>query len=181
MRQILYAHVSFKRIDAFLHDEEELEPSTITDTVVQDETQNDEGALGFQNVTLSWYKPDSENDTGFRLSDLNVKCVPEGLTVISGPVGSGKSSFLLGLLGEMRLLQGKINLPRSEGISYVSQTPWLQNATIRDNIIFGSEYHEGRYNTVLDACALATDLKLFEHGDSTEVGERGRIPHVYCK
>lgn len=128
--------------------------------------------LGYKRATLSWSKSESQ-DRQFSLSDLSVECTPGGLTVISGPVGSGKTSFLLGLLGEMRLLQGEICLPRHQGVAYVSQTPWLQNATVRDNVLFGSEYNKERYDAVLDACALTADIQMFEMGDATEVGERG--------
>ena len=133
--------------------------------------------VGFKNATLSWAKPGSEEDSGFRLSALDVECTLGGLTVVSGPVGSGKTSLILGLLGEMRLLQGEIRLPRHQGVAYVSQSPWLQNATIKDNILFGSEYDEKRYTTVLEACALTADLQMFESGDETEVGERGK-PYI---
>jgi len=73
----------------------------------------------------------------------------------------------------MRLVSGSFFLPREEGVAYVSQTAWLQNATIRDNILFGSEYDEERYRKVVDACALKVDLDMFEAGDRTEVGEKG--------
>lgn len=99
---------------------------------------------------------------------MNVECVYGGLTVISGPVGSGKSSFLLGLLGEMRLLNGNAYLPRNEGVAYVAQSTWLQNKTIRDNILFGEQYEEKRYNAVLEACDLSVDLSKYEDGDLTE-------------
>lgn len=126
-------------------------------------------APSYKNATLSWTVPGSDMDNNFRLSNLSVECVYGGLTVISGPVGSGKSSFLLGLLGEMRLLKGDMFLPRSEGIAYAAQSSWLQNKTIRDNILFGSPYEEKRYKAVLEACDLSTDLNKYEDGDLTEV------------
>ncbi|KAF8476090.1 hypothetical protein BDZ91DRAFT_689962 [Kalaharituber pfeilii] len=170
VRQILYAHVSFKRIDKFLNEEEELE---MLRSPPPDSAIILPGVPCYRNATLSWHVPGSDSDNGFRLSNLNVECTNGGLTVVSGPVGSGKTSFLLGLLGEMRLLEGGVMLPRNEGVAYVSQTPWLQNATIQENILFGSTYEEQRYKAVIDACALAADIEMFEAGDSTEVGERG--------
>ena len=170
-KALLYASVSFQRIDKFIHEEEELEsiqsPQNYSEVTAS-------GILGYKNATLSWSKPGSEDDNHFRLSALNIECTPGALTVVSGPVGSGKTSFLLGLLGEMRLLEGQICLPRDQGVAYVSQTPWLQNATIKDNILFGSEYDEKRYKAVLEACALAADIGMFTIGDLTEVGERGK-------
>ena len=175
IRQILYALVSFKRIDKFLNEEEELEDTQIPSSSPHEVSNTGNSMVGYKNATLSWLKPESRSDNGFRLSNLDIECTPGGLTVVSGPVGSGKTSFLLGLLGEMRLLEGEIYLPRDHGVAYVSQTPWLQNATIRDNVLFGSEFDEGRYNAVIDACALAADIQMFEMGDATEVGERGMV------
>ena len=174
VRQILYAHVSFKRIDDFLHREEELEKPEPINSSSDDLMEIIEQAPMYKDATLSWYAPESDSDNGFRLSNLNVRCVHEGLTVVSGPVGCGKSSFLLGLLGEMRTLGGEALLPRSQGVAYVAQTPWLQNATIRDNILFGSPFDEKRYKSVLESCALVSDIEMFEIGDLTEVGERGK-------
>lgn len=171
MKQLLYAGISFKRIDDFLHKEEELEN---TESLDVNSLSSVSKTVGFKNATLSWTKPESEDDSGFRLSALDVECTLGELTVVSGPVGSGKTSFILGLLGEMRLLQGEICLPRDQGVAYVSQTPWLQNATIKNNILFGFEYNEARYKSVLEACALAADIEMFEMGDETEVGERGK-------
>lgn len=164
IKGVLNSFVSFDRIDKFLL-EEELEEVTPTEQT----NELTRKAPSYKDATLSWTAPGSDMDNNFRLSNLNVDCVYGGLTVISGPVGSGKSSFLLGLLGEMRLLKGEMYLPRNEGIAYVAQNSWLQNKTIRDNILFGTPYEEGRYKTVLEACDLSPDLNKYENGDLTEV------------
>lgn len=168
-QQVLYAFISFDRIDKFLNGEEELSEAKSDDS----ENTSENTPPGYKQATLSWSKPGSEEDNNFRLSDLNVDCVYGGLTVVAGPVGSGKSSFLLGLLGEMRVLEGSIHLPRRHGVSYVAQNSWLQNATVKDNILFGSPYETKRYETVIEACGLLTDLENLEAGDETEIGERG--------
>lgn len=90
---------------------------------------------------------------------------------IVGTVGSGKSSLLSGMLGEMHKFDGKINT--SGSMAYVSQQAWIQNATLRNNILFGRKYDEQFYNKVLDACALRTDLNILPAGDLTEIGEKG--------
>ncbi|KAA8907557.1 P-loop containing nucleoside triphosphate hydrolase protein [Sphaerosporella brunnea] len=167
-QQVLYAFVSLDRIDKFLNHEEELEQS-VHDNSMEGEYR----PPAFKHATLSWCAPGSEDDNNFRLSDINVECVPRGLTVISGPVGSGKTSFLMGILGEMRLLKGEINLPRKSGIAFAAQAPWLQCDTVRNNILFGTEYSEQRYQKVVEACALAADFEAFDAGDETEIGERG--------
>lgn len=166
-QQVVYAFISFDRIDKFLNGEEELEECK------PEEASNPQKPPSYAKATLSWSKPGSDEDNNFRLSDMTVECVYGGLTVVAGPVGSGKSSFILGLLGEMRLLEGNMHLPRQYGISYVAQSTWLQNASVRDNILFGSPYDEERYQTTIEACGLSTDLKNLEAGDETEIGERG--------
>lgn len=160
---MISAFISFDRVDKFLVGEEELERAS------GEERFGPEKAPSYRNATLSWAMPGSEPDDNFRLSELTVECVYGGLTVIAGPVGSGKSSFLLGLLGEMRLLEGEIFLPRKDGVAYVAQTAWMQSLTVRDFILFGSPYEEKRYNAVLEACGLTDDLRNFEAGDLTEV------------
>ena len=88
-----------------------------------------------------------------------------------GKVGSGKSSFLDSLLGEMNKLSGAINI--SGSISYVPQQAWIQNESVRNNITFGNEYSEEKYNRIVDACALKSDFGILAAGDETEIGERG--------
>lgn len=85
--------------------------------------------------------------------------------------------FLHNGAGEMHFIptapDSWFNLPRKNGVAYAAQESWVQNATIRDNILFGSEYDAVRYEKVIRQCALEKDLELFEAGDQTEVGEKG--------
>uniref|UniRef100_A0AAZ3PPC5 ATP-binding cassette, sub-family C (CFTR/MRP), member 9 n=1 Tax=Oncorhynchus tshawytscha TaxID=74940 RepID=A0AAZ3PPC5_ONCTS len=129
------------------------------------------------------------------LSDINI-CIPTGqLTMIVGQVGCGKSSLLLAMLGEMQTLSGKfcctsnkINKLDSQhivvilvqlfhknrySVGYATQKSWLLNATVEDNITFGSPFNKQRYKTVIDACSLQPDVDLLPFGDQTEIGERG--------
>ncbi|OAT07043.1 ATPase [Blastomyces gilchristii SLH14081] len=105
------------------------------------------------------------------LSDLCVT-IPEGLTVVSGKVGSGKTAFLLALLGEMDKTTGVSHIP-NHMTGYFAQTPWLQSMSIRENILFSLPYDERRYKLVLDACCLGQDMASFKHGDLTLIGENG--------
>ncbi|RKP02430.1 hypothetical protein CXG81DRAFT_10769 [Caulochytrium protostelioides] len=123
---------------------------------------------------------DGGHDQRFYLRDVTVRFPLGGLSVICGATGSGKSSLVLALLGEMRRLQGDIVLPAFDArhpeasqIAYVAQTAWLINATIRDNICFGEPYEPERYAAVIAACALTRDLETLEGGDLTEIGEKG--------
>jgi ABC-type transport system involved in cytochrome bd biosynthesis fused ATPase/permease subunit len=83
----------------------------------------------------------------------------------------------MALLGELHYtpsgLDSWFNLPRENGVAYAAQESWVQNETIRDNILFGAEFDETRYRKVVHQCGLGQDLALFEGGDKTEVGEKG--------
>ena len=93
------------------------------------------------------------------------------LVAIVGAVGAGKSSLLSGILGEMHKHSGRMNTTGS--MAYVAQQAWIQNATLKNNILFGSEFDEAKYERILDACALRTDLTILPAGDATEIGEKG--------
>jgi ABC-type multidrug transport system fused ATPase/permease subunit len=86
-------------------------------------------------------------------------------------VGSGKSSLLSGFLGELHKINGNININGSLG--YVPQQAWIQNVTLRNNILFGKALDDSFYNQVLDGCALKSDLSILPAGDLTEIGEKG--------
>lgn len=105
------------------------------------------------------------------LSGINAVAPPKSLTVIVGMTGAGKSTFLEGLLGECKIISGD-RIINGE-ISYVSQSAWIQQATLRDNVLFGLPFDKKRYDQVLYACALESDLKLLPFGDMTEIGEKG--------
>ena len=120
----------------------------------------------------------------FQLADLNVDFPTGKLSVVSGPTGSGKTAILTGLLGEMELIEGHSYLPKQptqvdsetglrNSVAYAAQTPWLQQKSIKDNILFGEEFDEKRYEDTLDACALIPDLDILEDGDQTEIGAKG--------
>lgn len=112
-----------------------------------------------------------KRDDSFTLNDVTMKIAPNKLIAIVGSVGSGKTTLLSTILNEVPLYSGCIQIGGS--ISYASQEPWLFAGTVRENIIFGENFDQNKYEEVLKVCALERDLCLLPSGDSTFVGERG--------
>uniref|UniRef100_A0A669B340 ATP-binding cassette sub-family C member 10 n=1 Tax=Oreochromis niloticus TaxID=8128 RepID=A0A669B340_ORENI len=102
-------------------------------------------------------------------------CLAQGsLVVVVGKVGCGKSSLLAALTGELNRLTGVLYVANREvGFGLASQEPWIQHASVRDNILFGRDYDAAFYQAVIKACALSDDLSVLPNGDKTEVGENG--------
>jgi ATP-binding cassette subfamily C (CFTR/MRP) protein 1 len=113
----------------------------------------------------------SGNDRLLTLSRVTLRAGPGDLIALVGQVGSGKSSVLGAILGDMRVCSGRI--ARRGRVAYVGQRPFIQNSSLRDNITFGLAYDEERYQRTLSQCALLPDLKVLPAGDMTEIGERG--------
>nr|XP_040031715.1 ATP-binding cassette sub-family C member 3 isoform X1 [Gasterosteus aculeatus aculeatus] len=157
---LVQASVSLKRIQRFLsHDE--LDP----DSVDRKNTAT-EFAVTVVNGKFTWSKEDPPI-----LHNINVM-VPQGsLLAVVGHVGCGKSSLISALLGEVEKLEGEVSIRGS--VAYVPQQAWIQNASLRDNILFGKPYNEQKYCCVLEACALTPDLEVLPGGDMTEIGEKG--------
>ncbi|XP_026089755.1 ATP-binding cassette sub-family C member 9-like isoform X6 [Carassius auratus] len=109
------------------------------------------------------------------LSDINIRIPTGQLTMIVGQVGCGKSSLLLAMLGEMQTISGKVYWSNKNrySVAYAAQKSWLLNATVEENITFGSPFNKQRYKEVIDACSLQPDIDLLPFGDQTEIGERG--------
>lgn len=99
------------------------------------------------------------------------------MVAIVGQVGSGKSVLFNTIIGEILLKSGSVKV--NGVVSYYSQTPWLFEATIRQNILFGSKMNRLRYRQVLKCCQLENDLVSFPFGDKTIVGERGKIGYPF--
>ena len=106
-----------------------------------------------------------------RLKDISFQIKRGEFIVIVGEIGAGKSSLLAALVGEMRRTEGIVKLGGTVG--FCPQTAWIQNATVKNNILFGREFDPEKYETVIRACALESDFDMLPNGDATEIGERG--------
>lgn len=116
-------------------------------------------------------KTEEKQTEPFKLHDLTLEVGRNELLAVIGTVGCGKSSLLSALAGDMRVTEGKVRMSTSR--AFCPQYAWIQNTSVRNNILFGREYDETWYNQVIDACALAPDLEILPNGDQTEIGERG--------
>ncbi|XP_022835138.1 multidrug resistance-associated protein 1 isoform X3 [Spodoptera litura] len=152
--------VGIKRLNKFMNCDE-------LDITSVEHDPKDPNPISIENGHFTWGDQDSDPS----LKNINLH-VPRGsLVAIVGAVGSGKSSLLSALLGEMNKISGRVNTTGS--IAYVPQQAWIQNATLQDNILFGKPLDKHKYNNVIDMCALKPDFEVLPGGDQTEIGEKG--------
>ncbi|KAJ6594858.1 P-loop containing nucleoside triphosphate hydrolase protein [Mycena capillaripes] len=183
LNTIVTGKVSLDRVNDFLKKTELLDAFTEKETpelFTPDPAA--EQQIGFRNATFAWSK---ESDGSLTRSQRQFLLKIEGellfqrgrINLVVGPTGSGKTSLLMALLGEMHWIPSSpdswYNLPRTSGVAYAAQESWVLNETIRANIVFDTPFDEERYKKVLYQCALEPDLGLFQAGDQTEVGEKG--------
>ncbi|XP_031495021.1 ABC transporter C family member 10-like [Nymphaea colorata] len=159
----IQAKVAFTRIVNFLD-----APELGTGLIERDISGTDhEYSIYIKSATLAW-EVETQKPT---LRNVSVVVKPGQRVAICGEVGSGKSSLLAAILGEVPIIDGHLQVFGT--IAYVSQTPWIQSGTIRDNILFGSCMNEKKYEEVVRKCSLEKDLEMLPFGDLTEIGERG--------
>lgn len=113
------------------------------------------------------------SNDGFRLAGISCTVGRGEILAVVGPVGSGKSTLINGIIGEVPAVHG-LTVSNTQRVAYASQVPFILNATVRENILFGLPYEKHHYESVLEACCLRLDLKqLGSAEDLTEIGERG--------
>ncbi|GFY48387.1 hypothetical protein TNIN_211863 [Trichonephila inaurata madagascariensis] len=156
--------ISLKRIQKFLLLEEQQETSHLDVSNLRPKLS--QCGIWMQKVVASWNK---DGESTLRNVTLTVK--PGELLAVVGPVGCGKTSLLMSILGELPIVSGEVKVRGK--VAYASQEPWVFGGSVKQNVIFGSNFDENRYKTVLNVCALDKDIELFPYGDQTAVGERG--------
>ncbi|KAI9682032.1 MAG: hypothetical protein M1817_000086 [Caeruleum heppii] len=177
---LLDAVVSCNRIEEYLNS-----PERVTNTVPAE-------SISFETASIAWPTNDMGQDSRYMLYNLNLAFPTDELSVISGKTGSGKSLLLASILGEADVLAGTIRVPRAppiwerhddkaiaenwiipSSIAFVAQIPWMENATIKENVLFGLPLDAQRYTETIRACALEKDLEMLIDGDGTEIGANG--------
>ncbi|XP_077976259.1 ATP-binding cassette sub-family C member 4-like [Styela clava] len=160
-------NISMKRIQKYLLMEEF---SDIGNNLRSN--SNQEVYVELENFTAKWELNDDANEKAdIALNCVNVRVHAGKLVAVIGPVGSGKSSLLSAILGELPAAEGKTTVHGN--VVYSNQVPWIFSGTVRENILFGAEFDEVRYHEVIHACCLNKDLNLLIDGDMTLIGERG--------
>ena len=161
---IIEASVAVGRLTAFFT-AEELQPDAVILKGPVDELG--EESMVVRDGTFSWDRYSGKN----ALEDVNFSASKGELTCVVGRVGAGKSSLLQSLLGDLWKVKGEVVVHGST--AYVAQQPWVMNASVKENILFGHRYDPNFYDKTVKACALAEDFAQLPDGDETEVGERG--------
>ncbi|KUF97479.1 hypothetical protein AM588_10006799 [Phytophthora nicotianae] len=162
IQQCLQAKISLERMAEYLalH---EVDPSNVCRNVP---SIPGDAAIMIEHGTFDWGQAGNPV-----LTDVNLIVKKGDLVIVHGPVGSGKSSLCSALLGEMEKIDGKVSV--NGKVAYYSQQPWIQNMTIRENILFGHAFDHNKYQNVLDVCGLLPDLQQFPGDDATEIGQKG--------
>lgn len=179
---LIDAYVSTSRIERYLKSPEISSNKSDVDNV------------SFEKASVAWPSDEDKEagDQRYVLRDLDLSFPKNELSVISGKTGTGKSLLLAAILGEVDVLSGKVNVPNTPGtqerhdhlankdnwiipsaIAFVAQIPWIENASIKENILFGLPFDEERYNKVIQSCALRKDLEMLSDGEDTEIGANG--------
>lgn len=148
---------SIQNIENFLNKEEYKIP-------IIDKEMNHE--IIIENASFTW---ESNKE---HLKKISLEINKGELIAIVGQIGSGKSTLLLSILGETIQKNGLLKTS-GRNFSYLPQKPWIDNKSIKDNILFGSEFNQEKFNSIIHSCALFHDLKQFQDGYETVIGEKG--------
>jgi len=161
---IVEASVAVGRITGYLTADELQENAVIHEVAVE---ENGEESVRIRDACFTWDKSSERR----ALENINFSAHKGELACIVGRVGSGKSSLLQAVLGDLWKINGEVLLRGKT--AYVPQSAWVMNASVRENIVFGHRWDPHFYDRTVNACALRDDFAQLPDGDQTEVGERG--------
>ncbi|XP_053085621.1 multidrug resistance-associated protein 4 isoform X4 [Pangasianodon hypophthalmus] len=162
IEKVSEASISIRRIKKFL-----LLDELVKHNVAVPQEEKKEVSVEIQDLICYWEKSQDVPT----LQNISFRVKMGQLLAVVGPVGSGKSSLLSAILGELPQDKGIVKV--TGNLTYASQQPWVYPGTIRSNILFGKELQPQRYEKVLKACALKKDMELLPEGDLTVIGDRG--------
>uniref|UniRef100_A0A7E4ZS56 ABC transmembrane type-1 domain-containing protein n=1 Tax=Panagrellus redivivus TaxID=6233 RepID=A0A7E4ZS56_PANRE len=165
VRYVITLRISLRRVTEFLNEDEVPENGNNLDVSDDSET-----VFAVKDATYAW---STDSDAFIPLKSLNFTLKRGELVGVIGRVGSGKSSFLSAICGELYRINGQSYKQPNITTAVASQEPWIQNLTLKDNIVFGAPSDEDYYQKTIAACALIEDLTVLPAGDQTEIGERG--------
>ncbi|KAL6364165.1 hypothetical protein LRP88_02081 [Fusarium phalaenopsidis] len=179
---LIEALVSLRRIGNYLTSPDFQSPVSPSTT----------GSISFKGAAIAYAADvDMPLQERFVLNNLDFSFPPRALSIISGKTGSGKSLILSAIMGQCEVIRGAVQVPEHRqrnpsteqsgeepwimdtAIAFVPQTPWMDNATVQDNILFGLPYHQSRYQQVISDCSLIEDIKSFPQNHLTKVGAHG--------
>ncbi|XP_078379983.1 ATP-binding cassette sub-family C member 4-like [Oculina patagonica] len=163
VQKLSEAKITVRRIQAFL----ELDELNF-EKILQKSNKSGNPGVVVKSVTSTWNQEKSDKVT---LEDISFEVEKGDLCMVVGPVGSGKSSLLMMMLGELRITEGSLCIRGK--IGYVPQEAWVFSGSVRQNIVFGQIFEQDRYDKVIRACCLEQDVELLPEGDLTLVGEKG--------
>lgn len=164
--------VVFQRLKEFLLLDE------VTITKSNKEKLSNPTHVKLSNVCCAWDAKSSDSDKSpssnprLTLNNVDIEIRRGELLMVIGPVGCGKSSLLMTLLGELDPVSGTVEINGGQ-MGYASQDSWIMSDTVQNNIIFGHEFDENRFDMVVECCQLQRDLDLLPEGEETILGERG--------
>ena len=165
VNSIMEMFVSMERIEKYLN-----QPNMNTKHIVHDNNNDNDIALMIKNGNFKW----NDNKNGsFELNGIDVSISKGKLVFVVGEIGSGKSSLLHAVMGNIQPITNETEVFVNGSVSYVSQIPWIQNDTVRNNVLFYKAMIESKYNEVITLCQLTEDLNMFVNGDHTQIGEKG--------
>lgn len=177
---IIEGSIALDRIAAFLNSPE-VDPG-----LIDERPHSENESLVVENLSFLWNRPQhspisdiDHSEFTIALNDITIKANKGDLVCAVGKVGSGKSALLYSIIGLLEAMNSSSPKERPTpicvhgSVAYCAQSPWIMNASVRDNILFGHEYDETYYNKTIEACQLLPDLKILPDNDMTQVGEKG--------